>query len=75
MTEETAQQILQTLRDYDLSNKIACVFICIWILCMVCYGIYEYVMYKKVKQWKEEYKATLNEEQLKAIENYRKIKL
>lgn len=78
MTEEMLQEILEAFQLY----KEADIFCAIWIVvsffgCIAALIVYSVISKKRdlrIKQWRAEYKATLTEEQLKAIEQYNKIK-
>lgn len=74
MTEEQIAEIIENLEMMHKSNIVASVFIGISLLALIVFIIYDSYRVKQIKKWREEYKATLNEEQLKTLENYKKIR-
>lgn len=72
MTEETALKIAQEFEDYNKNLAISQVLMVILILVVLVWITWGVIKIVKLNKWKQEYLSTLNEEQLKAIENYKK---
>ena len=78
MTEQQIADIIHAFELFEQADKLcaACIIASVLVFMAICaFELFINVKRnKKIKQWRSEYKATLNEEQLKAIEQYNKIK-
>ena len=72
MNEETALKIAQEFEEYNKNFTATKVLMVILILVALALFTWELIRMVKLKKWKQEYLASLTDEQLKAIENYKK---
>lgn len=77
MTEEQTTKLVELLEEYttglDKSVTIISVLIGVFLLSCVAMLMWEIYRMKKVKQWKDEYYATLTDDQKKAVSQWRDI--
>ena len=78
MTEQQVADIIHAFELFEQADKLCAICIIASVLVFMAICTFELCTtakrFKQIKQWRSEYKATLTEEQLKAIEQYNKIK-
>lgn len=75
MTVEEIIKLQDIVKSFELADKITAIVLGIWMLFTITWVIWDIWKFKKIKKWRNEYKTTLTDEQLKALENYKKINL
>ena len=77
MTEEQATKLVELVQEYttglDRSTTIIGIIIGIALLYFTGIIVWEIYRFKKIKAWKDEYYASLNDEQKKAVSQWREL--
>lgn len=76
MNEETALKIAERFEEFTKTYNEVLAWVgistAIILVAVTVFIIWDILKIKKLNKWKHEYLASLNDEQLKAIENYKK---